>query len=695
MQVIRWLDGMNSSPLCTIYGDPGIGKSSFAVQFAFSYSDRVAAILCFEHGNVHYNSPDAMIQVLAYQLACRITDYRKELLRIVQSVDVSKLHDNELFDQLLAKPLTIRHIDGGHETLCIVIDGLDECSQNDENTICDLLQTCIDRLPSWINVLVTSRRDAAVMDRLSPGTVLQISSKTQENLRDIEQYLDLHLSAIMPDPAERQATIASLAEKSSGIFLYAYLAVQGAKHQIFDIHDPGVIPPDLSAIIHQWFRRIFPDTAAYAQLFRKPIGAILASPVPIPVAELERLADLDAFDVRDLLSRLQVFTKQSISAFNCPSVSFEHRFIDEWLSNERSGRYFVSVRDSARMMGKHLLELCEDEPESLTEYECLYALDILRSTGSVRSLNAGMQNEALSDACKKYGFMCKKKGLRFQSEKLMYTHLTTQVCIWLARSHAQELCVIKGSAGIGKTTFAGSLCKERGVLYCSHAFDGNDFMAEISRQIIGRLEAGGIGNSAPQGDHACAFHKLLSSYHDESNLFGRVLIIMDNDPSDELIRDVLRICPDWVRILIMSRTIPSIQDRHVICMDDLLRFSTDEIISLLHSENLPVSDSLFQTIAHDLPDSPLAVREMIRFIRSGMPLSLILPSIHDLTDHGRSLQENRRYADAMMHYSAAISIASAALLSRRSEEEQQQLHDLIREASDLTDLCKRHSSDGQ
>ena len=169
----NWLNDPDGGHLCAIYGGPGTGKSAFAARFA--YRNRyVAASLFFEHGNDYFNSPDAVVRELVFQLACRLPSYRSLLLYALQSRPKGRaLNTGEVFEQLLANPL--RHaVNGGMETLCVVIDGLDECAPEHRREVARLLAA--ERFPRWLRVLVACRPENDITGVLRPDRVIDLAA---------------------------------------------------------------------------------------------------------------------------------------------------------------------------------------------------------------------------------------------------------------------------------------------------------------------------------------------------------------------------------------------------------------------------------------------------------------------------------------------------------------------------------------
>lgn len=136
-QLEQWMDDPDGVRLCVLYGDPGVGKSAFAANF-IHYNPRVAAGLFCEYDRPHYNDARTVTMTQAYLLACRLPSYRVVLSDILEHEKrLDQLNAPEPFDLLLSDPLSHLVIDGGHETLCIVIDGLDECAQGERNVLAE------------------------------------------------------------------------------------------------------------------------------------------------------------------------------------------------------------------------------------------------------------------------------------------------------------------------------------------------------------------------------------------------------------------------------------------------------------------------------------------------------------------------------------------------------------------------------
>lgn len=346
-QIEEWLDNPNGGRLCTIYGGPGVGKSAFAAQYTY-HSWRVAASIFFEHGNEHFNSAGSLIRELVFQLACRLPLYRNRVYGIVTTNEkqLNTWNEQELFAHLVKAPLAEFQINGGHETLCIVVDGLDECTADEHNSAAELLGKYVKEFPSWLRVVVLSRRESSVTGWLYPDHQIDMVSGEARNLDDIRQYFAETLKAKLAAQPDADSLLDELTKRTEGVFLYAYVVSRMILDGKLDIADTEAYPWGLNSAFREWFRRYFPDVAEYKRLYRLYLGMIAASPEPIPVEELEAInvrydPDEDCYELntssnpgrrgtkQDRLKRINSLLQYRTNVFGKRTVAFTHQYIAE------------------------------------------------------------------------------------------------------------------------------------------------------------------------------------------------------------------------------------------------------------------------------------------------------------------------------------------------------------------------------
>lgn len=391
----NWKNDTEGGNLCAIYGDKGIGKSTFAVNYAF-LNPCVAAVLCFEYDKTTYNNFSSITQSIAYQLAIRLPDYRYTLLKTLKEHPISEMNESVVFDQLIIKPLNNKHFDGGHETLLIILDGLDECSQEEMNIVASILRDAVDRLPRWLRIIITSRKYSSVQMRISPSKEIDINGSNYHNREDIRKYIYQELEFMHYEEDQLSKLTNTLLERSEGCFYYVYLAIDAIKNSKMDPFEVDEYPKGLENIIYKWLEREFPDDIEYKKEFRMPIGMILASPDDFPVLEFERLLDMSSNGVNDLLLRLQIFLRHGENYFGEATIAFENQFVYDFLKNHKGyNRFYASTDDALKIMTEHIWEYVNFGADELTTYETLYCLSLLQETKMKNEYNSIIHDRKL------------------------------------------------------------------------------------------------------------------------------------------------------------------------------------------------------------------------------------------------------------------------------------------------------------
>ena len=385
-QLERWLDDPAGARLCVLYGDPGVGKSAFADNY-IHYNPRVAAGLFCEYDRPAYNDAATVLMTLSYLLACRLPAYRTALVSILEREQrLGMMNASELFDLLLAEPLTSLTIDGGHETLCVVIDGLDECGQGEYNALAEVLARYVPRLPAWLRVLVTSREVAAVRGPLAGAFALELHGDGLQNQKDVRSYFAERLKESRSGGPAWDRALDTLARRSGGIFLYAQLVCEGILAGKLSVHDADHFPDGLSDAFYQWFGWFFPDDREYKEDFRLPLGMLLAAPEPLPVEELRRVFEWDSNRLGDFLRRVEVLLRRDADSFGKETITFSHLYLNEWLDTERAGRFRSHRAAALERMAERFYALFRKDVRALTEYESLHMAALLERCGNTAAL---------------------------------------------------------------------------------------------------------------------------------------------------------------------------------------------------------------------------------------------------------------------------------------------------------------------
>ena len=378
-EVEQWLDDPHGKKICLLSGVPAVGKSAFAVHYTH-YNWRVAANLFCRSNMNTFNDPSMVLQTLAFQLACHLPDYRKNLLRTLpkNKAALEKLTEDELFETLLG-PNIANTVDGGQETMAIVVDGLDECGTPERNALARLLAKRAPGLPRWLRVLVLARRTPAVLQSMSNAAQIELDSRAPQNRADIRAYFVQRLEPRFGQDSQWNASLDALTDRSEGVFLYAemmseMLLEKGA------LEAAEEYPAGLNEAFARWFDYFFRTEEEYKALWRRPIGCLLAAPEPLPKSALRKVMGWSRDQLNDFYRRISVLLRTDTNIFGDETLEIPHAYVRAWLGQE-DNPYSASAEDGAEALAESFYAQFKEDAEELSFYEAIHLPELLERAG--------------------------------------------------------------------------------------------------------------------------------------------------------------------------------------------------------------------------------------------------------------------------------------------------------------------------
>ena len=416
-KVESWLDDPAGESVCIIYGDPGIGKSAFAAHYAH-YNGRVATAVFCEKGQNALNSPEAVIQTLAYMLACRIPDYREYLANLLEgrpggsiseegpqvtSQNIGSLNVDEMFEVLLATPL-LNLIDGERAVECILVDGLDEAGSIEQNELASVLQKYSARLPKWLRILVLSRNITAVQKWFGEALEINLTAEIRENRDDLEQFVREKLKeyaeggGVKPEALEKAAS--DIAARSGGVFLYAKITMDALMDGKITLDEVEKFPRGLDQIYLRWFQWYVPDIDVYTDKVRPALNLMAASPEAIPEEEIIAVTEWKRQQFAQFKRLMQAHLREGTDENDEKTIEFNHLFVREWIVSPSAGEYQIYEDDGILELAQFFDDVISDDEPDINEFEARYVLAVMeRAAGLKRSMRRAykeaLRNEAL------------------------------------------------------------------------------------------------------------------------------------------------------------------------------------------------------------------------------------------------------------------------------------------------------------
>lgn len=373
--ITNWLQDDTAQRTCLLTGAPGVGKSSYAAHFTH-YNDHVAAALFCSSDMDTFNDPRTVIQTVAYLMACRLTAYRQSLMLHLPEdrAAVQRLSEKELFEQLISKPLSLS-VNGNHERMVILLDGLDECGSPENNVLAKTLYEFSGCLPDWLRILIVARDIPAISVYTKGAYRIEIGSESENNLEDIRAYYRFELESKFGDDPHWDDALERMTARSQGIFLYAQMLTDLLRSR-GTLGAVEEYPDGLDAVFTSWFGWFFSDSD-FRSFWRPAISCILGAPAPLPAETLRRVMHWGENELADFCARLKVLLRVEKNEFDEETLVFDHAFVREWLTRGAGENvYFCSPKDGAEKLTAELFSIFERGPEELSFWEAVHLMDL-------------------------------------------------------------------------------------------------------------------------------------------------------------------------------------------------------------------------------------------------------------------------------------------------------------------------------
>ena len=404
-RINTWLNDKNGSRVMTLYADPGAGKSLFSAHFQFANPNVIAALAC-DSRSEEYSQTDKITDRLAYLIALRLPDYRRQLMYILTDKSTLTKTGHDRFNTLIATPLS-RVIDGERSAKLIIIDGLDEAKSG---ALAEFIRSYHDKLKPYIRILITARPERMLRRQLAPSaefscTELNLDDYAEMNDADIRQYYEENLEDLLKDRPGRNVFMDRLVEASSGIFCYAFTILPQLRESL-EKGEPlegMTFPKGLNALLLKTFLRKFgePDASGsvekYNAFVREPLSMVAASPYALPLKTLQKMQGWTNARLEDFLRPLETMLD-----FSGGFIRLFHKSFTDWLNDsEASAAFYAPKEDGIRSLAAACFKAFEQGADEMDTYELANASRLLCSAGMKKEYEQLTDSSEYTSALKK------------------------------------------------------------------------------------------------------------------------------------------------------------------------------------------------------------------------------------------------------------------------------------------------------
>jgi len=336
-EVERWLSQEDNSRVLWITAEAGFGKSAIATYLARSHPSAVSIHFC-QYDYLESRDPREMLKVLIYELGTQIEEY-DEILQTKNVKEVLQGSAEHIFSQLLLEPLESINPD---KKLFFIIDALDEAVDNGKNRIVELISNRFTELPSWLNIVITSRSEPELYSKLKKFNPMKLRANDERNLKDLKEYLSKNQNI------QDQTIIDALSQKSEGNILYlkSIFELEMIKQGELTVENIQELPVSMDGFYLTYFERKFEETDLYEEKYLKFVS-LLVSEEGLPELLIRDILKLGERDYKKIKSNFG-----SLLEVDGQNLTFYHKSIYEWLSDyDKSGDYSADM-----LLGREILE---------------------------------------------------------------------------------------------------------------------------------------------------------------------------------------------------------------------------------------------------------------------------------------------------------------------------------------------------
>ncbi|OXV11091.1 hypothetical protein Egran_01149, partial [Elaphomyces granulatus] len=270
-------------PTLLCVGIPGAGKTvlaSIAIEYLQSPERseklRVAYFFCNYQRQEEQKTQDILAALLR-QLVEQQDQIPEGVHKLYQSYKSSRPSSDELFK--------ILSIIGNHDRVYLIVDALDECSEEVRKRVCKKIRSLQDI--SNTSFMATSRPIDAMNKEFPPNSRFEIRAQAE----DVEMYLETELKylpeCISDSPDMRRDVKKCIADGIDGMFLLSrlYLDSLKDKYTTREVKDTLRISTDLTVVYDSAIKRIESQPEPRRNWARRVLSWVLHSRRPLTFGE--------------------------------------------------------------------------------------------------------------------------------------------------------------------------------------------------------------------------------------------------------------------------------------------------------------------------------------------------------------------------------------------------------------------------
>jgi hypothetical protein len=365
----RWANDPNSSQICWLADVAGSGKSTIARHLSEQWKDKglLGGGFFFNKNVADATNTRLFCNTIAVQLANNPL-HRSQLQPLV--VDgVKELGTLPSFKEKLRK-LVIEPV--RELGLILVIDALDECNENDRDTLLDCLLSSISLAP-YLKLFITSRPELDIDRRLHPyrsHTDSLHHAELKSNQADIEIFVIDQMKELVLDSTIQSKDVDLLCKRVNCLFILASTACRTIRNHpvpsamleiLLDAKNNTLVDINklYSKVLESACRLEEVDERSWTAIqtrILQVLKAVISANTPLNIPCIESILGMKGVKrvVKSLASVLNLTADETVLLLH---PTFREFLIDEKTSNQ----FYVNLGEAHGLMAKGCIQVMLSE----------------------------------------------------------------------------------------------------------------------------------------------------------------------------------------------------------------------------------------------------------------------------------------------------------------------------------------------
>ena len=326
-KVADWMDGTKDESanqrMMVLCGEKYLGKTMLSSELCRRYTQtsQVAGYFFFQFRAHSHSQIKMFLLHLGYSFCQNIDGYADHL------ADVSDAVFDNTEDICKVIPLPFKELAEPASRMILIVDGIDQVASKNQPELIEFLASFSQNFPSWLNLFVTTRPVAHIVDNLNSSQengVIFLEFSTEDTQADIKTYV----AGMLQDKDKNDITQIQneILKKVDDSFIYAYYAVNEVIES--DIADSteslSKLPKTMDDFHQSQFSKLKSKMGDNQPLYTQILGIMLAAEEPLDVSLILKLVGSSDTVILDLISSHIILKKDG-------HLMFYHHAAAEWL----------------------------------------------------------------------------------------------------------------------------------------------------------------------------------------------------------------------------------------------------------------------------------------------------------------------------------------------------------------------------